>query len=67
MIRVEGNKRVASPGYMAPEVIDETINVKSFESYKAADMYALGLAYWEMLRRCQTKPIGQLFWRFIAV
>ena len=52
---------------MAPEVLEETINVKSFESYKAADMYALGLAYWEILRRCQTKPTGELFRDFCGV
>lgn len=47
-------------GYMAPEVLDGTINMHNFESFKAADMYALGLAFWEMLRRCQTNPNGKL-------
>lgn len=46
-------------GYMAPEVLDETINMQSFESFKSADMYALGLAFWEILRRCQMNPTGE--------
>lgn len=41
---------------MAPEALDGTLNERSFESFKAADMYALGLLYWEILRRCQLSP-----------
>lgn len=37
---------------MAPEVLDETINMKHFDSFKCADIYALGLVYWEVARRC---------------
>lgn len=37
--------------YMAPEVLDETINMKHFDSFKCADIYALGLVYWEIARR----------------
>lgn len=37
---------------MAPEVLDETINMKHFDSFKCADIYALGLVYWEIARRC---------------
>ncbi|CAF5044106.1 unnamed protein product, partial [Rotaria magnacalcarata] len=33
-----------------------TLNQRSFESFKAADIYSLGLVYWELLRRCQTSP-----------
>lgn len=40
------------PRYMAPEVLDETINMKHFDSFKCADIYALGLVYWEIARRC---------------
>lgn len=45
---------VASCRYMAPEVLDETINMKHFDSFKCADIYALGLVYWEIARRCNT-------------
>lgn len=37
---------------MAPEVLDETINMRHFDSFKCADIYALGLVYWEIARRC---------------
>jgi serine/threonine protein kinase len=43
-------------GYMAPEILDKTLNVQSFKSYTDADNYALGLVFWEILRRCQTTP-----------
>ncbi len=38
--------------YMAPEVLDDSINMKHFESFKRADIYALGLVFWEIARRC---------------
>lgn len=40
--------------YMAPEVLDETINMRHFDSFKCADIYALGLVYWEIARRCNS-------------
>jgi hypothetical protein len=39
---------------MAPEVLDETINISVFESFRMADMYAFGLVLWEIARRCYT-------------
>jgi hypothetical protein len=44
---------------MAPEVLDGTMNDRSFESFKAADIYALGLVYWEILRRCRISSTGE--------
>ncbi|CAF0739863.1 unnamed protein product [Didymodactylos carnosus] len=41
-------------GYMAPEVLSGTMNERNFDSFKAADIYALGLVYWELLRRCHS-------------
>ncbi|CAF0769750.1 unnamed protein product [Rotaria sp. Silwood1] len=55
-IDIQANSRVGTQRYMAPEVLDGTLNERSFESFKAADIYALGLVYWELLRRCQTNP-----------
>lgn len=43
--------------YMAPEILDETINMNSFESFKRADIYALGLVFWELARRCSVRGI----------
>lgn len=40
--------------YMAPEVLDESINMRHFDSFKCADIYALGLVYWEIARRCNS-------------
>lgn len=37
---------------MAPEVLDESINVAMFESFKMADIYSVGLVFWEACRRC---------------
>ena len=47
--------------YMAPEVLDETINMRHFDSFKCADIYALGLVYWEIARRCNTGGQTRLF------
>ena len=44
------DKRKGTPSYMAPEILDDTV-VKSFESYKRADMYSFGLVLWELTRR----------------
>ena len=46
------NHRVGTKRYMAPEVLDETINLNHFDAYKRADVYALGLVFWEIARRC---------------
>lgn len=37
---------------MAPEILDDAMNVNIFESFKRADIYSLGLVYWEIARRC---------------
>ena len=50
------NSRVGTRRYMAPEVLDESINVRYFESFKRADVYALGLVCWELVRRCRYRP-----------
>ncbi|XP_046443020.1 TGF-beta receptor type-1-like isoform X3 [Daphnia pulex] len=46
------NHRVGTKRYMAPEVLEETINANHFDSFKRADVYALGLVFWEIARRC---------------
>lgn len=51
-IDIAMNSRVGTRRYMAPEVLGETIDVRHFESFKRADVYALGLVYWELVRRC---------------
>ncbi|CAL9704476.1 unnamed protein product [Knipowitschia caucasica] len=56
-IDIAPNQRVGTKRYMAPEVLDETINMRHFDSFKCADIYALGLVYWEITRRCNTGGI----------
>ncbi|KAG7262122.1 hypothetical protein CRUP_018799 [Coryphaenoides rupestris] len=48
---VGNNPRVGTKRYMAPEVLDETLRVDVFESYKQTDIWALGLVFWEVTRR----------------
>lgn len=59
MIHWSSSSVLFCEGYMAPEVLDGTLNEQSFESFKAADIYALGLVYWEMLRRCRLSATGK--------
>lgn len=49
---VPPNPRVGTRRYLAPEFLDETMDVSNFDSYKKADIYALGLVLWEIARRC---------------
>ncbi|CAH1105358.1 unnamed protein product [Psylliodes chrysocephalus] len=51
------NNRVGTKRYMAPEVLDETMNIDQFDSFKRADVYALGLIFWEIARRCNVGGI----------
>lgn len=53
------NNRVGTKRYMAPEVLDETMDTTWFDAYKRVDVYAFGLVLWELCRRTVTngKPI----------
>ena len=43
--------------YLAPEMLDETIDKNRFDSWKMADVYSLGLVFWELGRRCNVGGI----------
>ncbi|XP_069476685.1 TGF-beta receptor type-1 [Ambystoma mexicanum] len=58
-IDIAPNHRVGTKRYMAPEVLDDSINMKHFESFKRADIYAMGLVFWEMGRRCSIGGIHE--------
>jgi activin receptor type-1 len=45
------NNRVGTKRYMAPEVLDETMDTTWFDSYKKVDVYAFGLVLWELCLR----------------
>ncbi|XP_076304565.1 TGF-beta receptor type-1-like isoform X1 [Tachypleus tridentatus] len=51
-VDIPPNSRVGTKRYLAPEVLDETINLNHFDSFKRADIYAFGLVLWELARRC---------------
>lgn len=51
------NNRVGTKRYMAPEVLDESMNMSHFDSFKRADVYAFGLILWEIGRRCNVGGI----------
>lgn len=57
-IHIAPNTRVGTRRYMAPEVLDDTLNKMKFESFKSADIYSVGLVFWEMARRCVTTIPG---------
>ena len=46
--------RVGTRRYMAPEVLDQTLNKNSFQAFLMADIYSYGLIVWEIARRCVT-------------
>jgi serine/threonine protein kinase len=52
------NTRKGTRRYMAPEVLDESISCSHFESYRQADIYSLGLVFWEIARRCELDGIA---------
>lgn len=54
--------RVGTKRYLAPEVLDNTMNAQQFESYKRADIYALGLVLWEIARRCNNGGKCSIFY-----
>uniref|UniRef100_A0A4W3JGL9 Serine/threonine-protein kinase receptor n=1 Tax=Callorhinchus milii TaxID=7868 RepID=A0A4W3JGL9_CALMI len=58
-IDIAPNHRVGTKRYMAPEVLDDSINMKHFESFKRADIYAMGLVFWEIGRRCSIGGIHE--------
>ncbi len=46
------NSKVGTKRYLPPELLDESLNTLHFDSWKRADVYSLGLVFWEMGRRC---------------
>jgi hypothetical protein len=45
------NIRTGTKRYMAPEILNKTINYKSLLQFQNAEMYSLALIFWELLRR----------------
>ncbi|XP_067630346.1 TGF-beta receptor type-1 isoform X2 [Eurosta solidaginis] len=57
-VDIPSTHRVGTKRYMAPEVLDESMNAQHFDSYKRGDVYAFGLILWEIARRCN---IGMIY------
>ena len=54
-INMPTNPRQGTKRYMAPEILSESMNMSHFDSFKQADIYALGLVMWETCRKCCDK------------
>ncbi|XP_061081927.1 activin receptor type-1-like isoform X1 [Conger conger] len=54
---VGNNPKVGTKRYMAPEVLDDSIQMDCFESYKRVDIWAFGLVLWEVARRTVSNGI----------
>lgn len=52
-VDIANNTRVGTRRYMAPEVLDESLDTSRFEAYIMADMYSFALVLWEIVRRCR--------------
>uniref|UniRef100_A0A672YP40 receptor protein serine/threonine kinase n=1 Tax=Sphaeramia orbicularis TaxID=375764 RepID=A0A672YP40_9TELE len=48
----EVHPQVGTPRYMAPEILDGSVNLKSSLCLIQGDVYALGLLMWEIWMRC---------------
>ena len=69
-INMPTNPRQGTKRYMAPEILNESMNMGRFDSFKQADIYALGLVMWEICRKCSDKngrPLHALTCRSIYV
>ncbi|XP_055701112.1 activin receptor type-1 isoform X2 [Phlebotomus papatasi] len=58
-IDLGNNPKVGTRRYMAPEVLDESINMGCFEAIRRVDIYALGLIFWEVCRRTLSCGIAE--------
>ena len=56
-------KTMGTKYYLAPEVLNESLNKNHFQPYIMADIYSFGLIIWEMARRCITggKSLNHVF------
>lgn len=72
LLDVGNNPKVGTKRYMAPEVLDETIQTDCFDAYKRVDIWAFGLVLWEIARRtysngedilaCEKLSVTVVFW-----
>ena len=51
-VNVPMNPKQGTKRYMAPEILNDNLNINYFESFKQADIYSLGLVLWELCKMC---------------
>nr|QZX63225.1 TGF-beta receptor type-1 isoform 1 [Halisarca dujardinii] len=56
-VNFPSNPRQGTKRYMAPEVLNLSINMGNFESFKKVDIYALGLVMWEICLQWETDGV----------
>ncbi|XP_011494539.1 PREDICTED: activin receptor type-1 [Ceratosolen solmsi marchali] len=49
----QGSKR-----YMSPELLEQTFDPQCLEGFRRADIYSLGLVFWEVCRRCISNGVA---------
>lgn len=50
-VDIPTSSRTGTTRYQSPELLDNDINLRHFDSYRRADMYSFGLSVWEICRR----------------
>ena len=49
------NIKQGTSRYMAPEILGETIDTTSFDSYRRVDIYCFGLILWELMQKLKSQ------------
>jgi len=57
-IDIPNNNKVGTKRYLAPEVLDNSMNLNQFDNYRRADIYSMGLVMWEI---CRGTNVGGLY------
>ena len=69
MVEEPPTQRVGTKRYLAPEILDGTMNMNIFDSFKRADIYSFGLVLWEIVRRgqCNGEYVNMLVMNFYMI
>ena len=51
VVDIPQTSKVGTKRYLAPEILNDTIDMENFECFKQNDVYALGLVLWEICQR----------------
>eukprot|EP00095_Tigriopus_kingsejongensis_P002260 maker-scaffold633_size121756-snap-gene-0.23 protein:Tk02260 transcript:maker-scaffold633_size121756-snap-gene-0.23-mRNA-1 annotation:"transforming growth factor-beta receptor type" len=60
-VDLPNNNKVGTKRYLAPEILNGTLDMNHFDSWKRADVYSLGLVFWELSRRTSLGGIVEDF------